>query len=50
MLRISQVINIPEEEEKFLLGARVLGTLENFQYLFFLMILNFIPLLKYVVI
>ena len=50
MLRISQVVNIPEGEEKFLQGFRVLGASENFQYLFFLMILIFIPVLKFIVI
>ena len=35
MLRNSQVVNIPEGEEKFLQGFRVLGISENFQYIFF---------------
>ena len=50
MLRISQAVNIPEVEEEFLLGFRVLEASENYQYLFFLMILNFILLLKFIVI
>ena len=50
MLRISQVVNISEGEEEFLQGFRVWGASENFQYLFFLMILNFVPLLKFIVI
>ena len=50
MLRISQVVNIPEREEEFLQSFRVLGASENVQFLFFLMILNFIPLLKSIVI
>ena len=49
MLRISQVVNIPEGEGEFLQSFRVLGATENFQYLFFLMISIFIPLLKFIV-
>ena len=48
MLRFSQVVIIPEVEEEFLLGFKVLEASENYQYLFFLMILNFIPLLKFI--
>ena len=50
MLRISQVANISEWEEEFPQGFRVLEASENFQYLFFLMILNLIPLLKFIMI
>ena len=50
MLRITQDVNISEGEGEFLQDFRVLGASENFQYLFFLMILNFIPLLNIIVI
>ena len=50
MLRISQVANISEWEEEFPQGFRVLEASENVQYLFFLMILNLIPLLKFIMI
>ena len=50
MLRISQDVNILEGEGEFLQSLRVLGASENFQYFFFLMILNFIPILKVIVI
>lgn len=47
MLCINQVVNIPEGLGQFPQALKVLVGSENFQGLFFLMIINFVPLLKF---